>query len=73
MTELLTEAFVKLQQLPDTRQNEIARLILDQIEPEDFWSELTEIVEECQMETGINDLSYQHDHYLYGTPKREVE
>ncbi len=73
MTELLAEAFAKLQQLPDTRQDEIARFILEQIEPRDFWSELNEIIEECQMETGINDLSYQHDHYLYGTPKREVE
>ena len=22
------------------------------------------------IETGISDLSYQHDHYLYGTPKK---
>ena len=22
------------------------------------------------VETGINDLAVQHDHYLYGTPKR---
>ncbi len=31
---------------------------------------LTKLIEECQMETGISDLAYQHDHYLYGTPKR---
>ncbi len=31
------------------------------------------IIQECQIDAGITDLAYQHDHYLYGTPKREVE
>ena len=73
MTELLAEAIAKVQQLPDARQDEIAQIILQQIEPRDFWSELNQIIEDCQMETGISDLSYQHDHYLYGTPKKEIE
>ena len=31
---------------------------------------LTELIEKCQMDTGITDLAHQHDHYLYGTPKK---
>ncbi len=32
---------------------------------------LTKLIEECQMDTGITDLAHEHDHYLYGTPKRD--
>lgn len=35
------------------------------------WDALTKLIEECQIDTGISDLAHQHDHYLYGTPKRE--
>lgn len=35
------------------------------------WDALTKLIEECQVDTGIPDLAHQHDHYLYGTPKRE--
>ena len=31
---------------------------------------LTKLLEDCQMDTGIEDLAHQHDHYLHGTPKR---
>ncbi len=31
---------------------------------------LTKLINDCQMDTGIEDLAHQHDHYLYGTPKR---
>ena len=34
-------------------------------------AELFEFVEKNSIETGIGDLAHQHDHYLYGTPKRE--
>ena len=27
-------------------------------------------VDKLAFETGIPDLSYQHDHYLYGSPKK---
>ena len=30
----------------------------------------TKLLEDCQMDTGIEDLAHQHDHYLHGTPKR---
>ena len=35
------------------------------------WDALMRLIEECQMDTGIEDLAHQHDHYLYGTPKRK--
>ena len=35
--------------------------------------DLGELLERCQVNTGISDLADQHDHYLYGTPKRKVE
>jgi len=35
------------------------------------WDALTKLIDECQVDTGIVDLAHQHDHYLYGTPKRE--
>jgi len=31
---------------------------------------LTKLINDCQVDTGIEDLAHQHDHYLYGTPKR---
>ena len=31
---------------------------------------LTKLLEDCQMDTGIEDLAHQHDHYLHGTPKQ---
>jgi len=35
------------------------------------WQALTQLVETCAVETGISDLTQQHDHYLYGKPKQE--
>ena len=34
------------------------------------WDALTQLIEDCGIETGIGDLAHQHDHYLYGTPKK---
>jgi hypothetical protein len=31
---------------------------------------LKDLIDEFQVDTGIEDLASQHDHYLYGTPKR---
>ena len=51
---------------------------LDQVPPEEYsvqeeraWSSLTHLIRECAVETGIDDLAHQHDHYLYDTPKRD--
>lgn len=35
------------------------------------WDEFERITEECSVDTGIEDLAHQHDHYIHGTPKRE--
>jgi len=31
------------------------------------------IIQDCQIDTGMSDLAYQHHHYIHGTPKIEVE
>ncbi len=31
---------------------------------------LEDLISKCEMDTGISDLASQHDHYLYGTPKK---
>jgi hypothetical protein len=31
---------------------------------------LEELIKECQVDAGISDLASQHDHYLYGKPKK---
>ena len=35
------------------------------------WDAPQQLVEDCTVETGMSDLAHQHDHYLYGKPKRE--
>jgi hypothetical protein len=35
------------------------------------WQALSQLVENCAVETGVSDLAQQHDHYLYGKPKQE--
>jgi hypothetical protein len=35
------------------------------------WDQLMQILDRAQMDTGIEDLAHQHDHYLYGKPKHE--
>lgn len=34
------------------------------------WNALTQLIEDCAIDTGIADLAQQHDHYLYGIPKK---
>lgn len=38
---------------------------------ESDWERLFKAIEENQIDADITDLAHQHDHYLYGTPKRE--
>ena len=35
------------------------------------WNDLIQLVEANIVDTGIEDLAHQHDHYLYGTPKKD--
>jgi hypothetical protein len=39
-------------------------------EKKDPWVEFLDKIDEYAVDTGIPDLSYQHDHYLYGVPKK---
>ena len=75
MTQLLEFAIAKLRQLPEAEQDGMAAMIIEELESSKnpFWDELDSILEECQMNTGIEDLSYQHDHYIHGTPKRDIQ
>ena len=37
---------------------------------DEAWDALSRLVEDCSVETGIADFAHQHDHYLYGKPKK---
>jgi hypothetical protein len=37
---------------------------------EEAWDTLSRLVEDCGIETGVADFAHQHDHYLYGKPKK---
>jgi hypothetical protein len=39
-------------------------------EEDSAWNTLMKLAEEWAVETGISDLAHQHDHYLYGKPKK---
>lgn len=40
-------------------------------EPNGGLEHLLEFVEKSSIDTGVTDMAHQHDHYLYGTPKRD--
>lgn len=65
----------KLERVPEDQLEEVYRIIKDFNEKRDEessdWDALADLLKDCQVETGISDLSYQHDHYLHRTPKRE--
>lgn len=33
------------------------------------WDTLTQLLADCEIDTGVPDLASQHDHYLYRLPK----
>lgn len=37
------------------------------------WDALGQLLAECAIDTGVPDLARQHDHYLYGSPKRPTD
>ncbi len=78
MNNLLQEALEKVKSLSELEQEKIALSIIEQVndcqkkkvnEVSD-WDKLSELLDECKIETGISDLAEQHDHYIHGTPKR---
>lgn len=73
----------KLQSLPDERQREILALVSEMLQKEQeplslknsrpIWEIIAEISAEIPMEEWAKlptDGAEQHDHYLYGSPKR---
>jgi predicted DNA-binding antitoxin AbrB/MazE fold protein len=43
---------------------------LSQVMDGHSWDTLTQLLADCEIDTGVPDLATQHDHYLYGIPKR---
>ena len=65
----------ELERIPEEELEQVYHLIREfnekTNESASDWDALGDLLEECKVETGVNDLSYQHDHYLHGTPKQE--
>jgi hypothetical protein len=40
------------------------------IDMEAEWRAFQELLEACQVDSGIPDLAHEHDHYLHGKPKK---
>ncbi|MGI0479340.1 hypothetical protein ACN4EE_00975 [Geminocystis sp. CENA526] len=77
MNNLLESAIELVKSLPESEQEKIALLMIDNLQVSENnntelndWDKLSQVLDECQIETGITDLAEQHDHYIHGTPKR---
>lgn len=46
---------------PAEAENEV------QLETADAWLAMSQLIEECSVETGITDLAHRHDEYLHHT------
>ncbi|WP_324282511.1 hypothetical protein VKI22_02020 [Cyanobacterium aponinum UTEX 3221] len=70
MIQQLEQAIIKLSELSQTEQEEIAQMILSTIESKkqsaNAWDTLEEMAGSIE---APEDWSKEHDHYLYGTPK----
>lgn len=67
-------AVVPLEPISDSYEGKEVTITLDEeaeSENQSSWKRLMAIIEENQIDADITDLAHQHDHYLYGTPKRE--
>ena len=75
MSELLKKAIASVRELPESEQDGIAAMILQELEKKQAvaWDDFDQIIEENQVSTGISDLSHQHDHYIHGTPKQNID
>ena len=85
MTELLQKAIERVQALPDDEQDRVAKLMLDAAgapnEANDegaetqkpFWERAVELMQDVpaeDLEKLPIDGATEHDHYIYGTPKK---
>ncbi len=67
-------AIFPLEPLGDSYEGkEVIITLADERESENQngWKRLLVVLEENQIDADITDLAHQHDHYLYGKPKRE--
>ncbi len=54
------------------RKKVIITLVEEKLtDDENDWQRLFAAIEENQIDADITDLAHNHDHYLYGTPKRK--
>ena len=62
-----------LEPIDDYEGREVIITLDDEPESENQkdWEKLFAAIEENQIDADITDLAHNHDHYLYGTPKRE--
>ena len=75
MSELLEKAIASVRELPESEQDGIAAMIFQELEKKQAvaWDDFDQIIQENQVSTGISDLSHQHDHYIHGTPKQNID
>ncbi len=67
-------AVTPLEPISDSYEGkEVIITLADESESENQndWKRLFAVIEENQIDADITDLAHQHNHYLYGTPKRE--
>jgi Protein of unknown function (DUF2281) len=72
----------KLQALPPDRQQQVldfVEFLAQKTQPQEAEKSIWDVLDEAaasippeELERMPTDGSYQHDHYLYGTPKREL-
>ena len=64
----------ELELIPEQELQKLYNIIKDwRKHNQEYQDDLGSLLANCEISTGIPDLSYQHDHYLHGTPKREIE
>lgn len=67
-------AVLPLEPISDSYEGKEVIITLVDEQPRDEesdWQKLFAAIEENQIDADITDLAHQHDHYLYGKPKRE--
>jgi hypothetical protein len=61
----------ELELIPEQELQKLYDIIKDwRKHNQEYQDDLGDLLANCEISTGIPDLSYQHDHYLHGTPKR---
>ena len=75
MSELLEKAIASVRELSESEQDGIATMIFQELEKKQAvaWEDFDQIIQENQVSTGISDLSHQHDHYIHGTLKQNID